>query len=407
MATISSVRQLGRQLIVTYTDGTTEMCLQAPNGWWQGNRNSATTNPPTSPGGTGSDANATGKVTAAMVEAAVTSVGGSVANMSNTSQQIADSFNTAISTLEPGQFGSKARRACLVGECAQETDWYHTYSEYGGSSASYAPYYGRGFIQLTWRNNYQAFSDYLNGKNISNNVMGNLDSVATLPFAAYAAIYYFTQSSWNGNSLCQFCDTCGGPPDWSQISRAINRGSPYSTSAAYGEADRNTAINAVLAVTPDATTTSDAAGKAMAWGMAHLGQFFYTEDANLRASIWSTGAGDCSSFYVACFTQGAGMVNSQFGGVNGGTPGYTGTLGNTGTLVNNSGAEGDGPMAIGDAVLFSWDGGGWPWDHVAMYIGNNQILSHGGPNWNDKGPKVESLSANVNYAAQVQVRRYV
>lgn len=408
MADISHIRRSGAQLMITYTDGKVDFCNKYPNGWWAGNKLNNTTNPivkPPANSGGSSDANGTGKVTAAMVEAAVTSAGGSVGNMLNTSQEIADAFNDAISKLEPGQFTSKARRACLVGECAQETDWYQTYEEYD-KGGEYAPYYGRGFIQLTWSYNYQSFADYLTGKGIANNVMGDISSVATLPYAAYAAIYYFTQKSWDGNNLCSIADSCGGPPDWALVSRAINCGSPYVGYAATGEALRNTAINAVLAVTPEPSTGSDANGKAIAWGMAHLGQFFYTWDENLRNSMWTTGAGDCSSFYISCFTQGAGQKNSTFGGIDGGAIGYTGTLGHTGTAVNETGVESDGPMAPGDAVLFSWNGGGWPWDHVALYMGNNQILSHGGPNWDDKGPTVQTLSGNVSAAAQVEVRRY-
>ncbi len=35
-----------------------------------------------------------------------------------------------------------------------------TISEIGGSSASYAPYYGRGYIQLTNKDNYATASQY-------------------------------------------------------------------------------------------------------------------------------------------------------------------------------------------------------------------------------------------------------
>ena len=38
-----------------------------------------------------------------------------------------------------------------------------------------------------------------------------------------------------------------------------------------------------------------------------------------------------------------------------------------------------------------------------MYIGNNQVLSHGGPG---DGPVVQSLSSNVGWWNRVQVRRY-
>ena len=409
MATVRYIIKSGSGFIAKMTDGTTTQLMKQPGHTWVGKgqtqpTNGTTTNNPPADANA-ANANGTGKVTAEMIGAAVTSAGGSTGNMVNTADEIAAAFNDAISKLAPGDFGSKARRACHVGECAQETDWYQTYSEYGGAGSSYAPYYGRGFIQLTWSDNYSAFADWLTSKGVTNNVMGDINSVATLPYAAYAAIFYFVHSSWNGHTLAEFCDSCGGPPDWGQISRAINRGNPYATSAAYGEDIRNKAINAVLAVTPDETKTSDAGTKAAAWGLTTVGRFFYTGDPSMRNNMMQTNAGDCSSFYVLCYTQGAGKTNEDLGG-SGNYPGYTGTLAAKGAAVNDTGSETDGPMAVGDAVLFDWGGSSPTFDHVAMYIGGNQVLSHGGPEWNDKGPKVQTLSGNVSAASRVKVVRF-
>ena len=39
---------------------------------------------------------------------------------------------------------------------------YKPIAEYGGKNRRYAPYYGRGFVQLTWKFNYEKYSELLN-----------------------------------------------------------------------------------------------------------------------------------------------------------------------------------------------------------------------------------------------------
>ena len=41
-------------------------------------------------------------------------------------------------------------------------------AEYGGASRPYAPYYGRGYVQLTWKYNYAKYSDKLHQDYVSN-----------------------------------------------------------------------------------------------------------------------------------------------------------------------------------------------------------------------------------------------
>lgn len=405
---ISWIERRGNQLLVHEANGQKVLCYYQGNGTWKGNSQTEGANPPSS-GGTGGGSNGigTGIVTAEMVEAAVNSAGGSISAMKFTSAQIAEAFTSAISDLEPGLFGSKARRASLVGQCAQETDWFKTTSEYGGDSTWYAPYYGRGFIQLTHRANYEAFSNYISAKGLrpANHYVDNMDALNNLPDAAWAAIYYFTQPSWNGNNLVAICDSCGGAEtgDWAQVSRAINRGSPYSTSAAYGEPVRNTATNAVLAVTPDETMGGGNGGiaeRAAAYGMTWIGKLIYSQEQHLRNDTFGTGAGDCSSFFISCYEH-EGMDRSLFGGNTGGWIGYTGSLAQTGNHVNTTGNESE--MRVGDAVLYTWGGYNPAYDHVAMYVGNNQVLSHGGPGM---GPELQNHSQVFSWASHGEVRRY-
>ena len=249
MATISLIQQFGDKLHISYSDGMTVIAPALQDKIWVApNKDETSGGGGNSGPGSGSGATA-GVVTAEMVSVAVTSVGGSVGAMLVTPTEIAAAFNSAITELEPGLFGSKARLACLVGECAQETDWFQTFEEYA-KTGSYAPYWGRGFIQLTWQSNYSAFTRYLNGKGKNVDFTTNYTEVKNLPWAAYTAIYYFTQTYRENISLLEWCDRCdNGSGNWNNVSGIINAGDPYYVGASYGI--RNTAINAVYAVTTD------------------------------------------------------------------------------------------------------------------------------------------------------------
>ena len=393
------IRRIGDNLLVTFDDGFMSICPQVQSDYWIGRSITDGTNPSVTPNpnpGSGGGSIGTGSVTAEMVEAAVNSAGGSLSAMKASSSDIATAFNEAINLLEPGQFGTKARLACMVGECAQETDWYKTFEEYA-KNGSYAPYWGRGFIQLTWQGNYQGFTDYLNSKGQNVNFVANYDMVKELPYAAYAAVYYFSQTYRENKSLLQWCDDIDdGSGDWSEVSGIINAGNPYYVGPSWGL--RNAAINAAYAVAPNPTTASGNAGElAKQFALNTLGRFMYSQ-STLRNDMMNTNAGDCSSFTILCYTQTSDLTNEDFGG-SGTYPGYTGTLGKTGTWVNNTGDASN--MQIGDVVLL---GSGWPWTSAALYIGDGQIAHHGGP---DNGPKIESLANNISWFGNVEVRRYV
>lgn len=235
-----------------------------------------------------SDADASIEITAGMIEAAVKSAGGSTSSMVASSSEIAAMFNAAIDKTMPNILNSKKRAAVLVGECAQETDWFKTTEEYGGSSTRYAPYYGRGFIQCTWKDNYLSFGRWLVSFNLiddPNMFVNSPTLLADIKWAAYTAIWYFSKK-FDTKTLWEWCDSSDSP--WSEPSRAINRGSPTSPYAAYGEAARAKAINAVLAVTPEPPSKIPTAGAATApvddypyktrsWSQPDPWNFYYRE----------------------------------------------------------------------------------------------------------------------------------
>ncbi len=55
--------------------------------------------------------------------------------------------------------GSLLREVGFLSQAVIETDYFRTFTEYGrGQGKQYAPYYGRGFFQLTWKPTYAACS---------------------------------------------------------------------------------------------------------------------------------------------------------------------------------------------------------------------------------------------------------
>ena len=249
--------QRGNSGLVGYdSKGFSTLFLPSANGRWVSTKVGKTTTTPnpdpgtdpgTDPGdpGTGTPSGAL-KVTPAMISAANRGGGYSDANGKFTTTQIADAYNHAIA-VSKGAVNSKKRLACVLGQCAQETGGYYYMVELGGPNTRYAPYYGRGFIQLTWGDNYKAFGVWMKGLGQITDAdyfYKNPEEVAKVKWAAFTPIWYFATRSWNGKNLFQWCDGESSP--WSKISRAINRGSPTSQAAAYHEGTRAKCTDAVL-----------------------------------------------------------------------------------------------------------------------------------------------------------------
>jgi hypothetical protein len=55
---------------------------------------------------------------------------------------------------------SKLRVAYFLANSIQETIYFSRKSELGGAGTRYAPWYGRGFLQLTWEENYRNYGDF-------------------------------------------------------------------------------------------------------------------------------------------------------------------------------------------------------------------------------------------------------
>lgn len=94
----------------------------------------------------------------------------------------------------------------------------HTYKpidEYGGPKTRYVPYWGRGYVQLTWLSNYRKYSQ-LTGKDLVNH-----PELAKDPFtAAFILVHGFRMGTFTGAKISDYIN--GASCDFYNARRCIN-----------------------------------------------------------------------------------------------------------------------------------------------------------------------------------------
>ena len=129
-----------------------------------------------------------------------------------------------------------------------------------------------------------------------------------------------------------------------------------------------------------------------------LDRFAYSQGAG-RLDPISSGYGDCSSTVWFAYQQVAGIDVGT----------WTGAMAGKGTKIA-SGYSGDTlpieDMEPADLVLIMWNGWNGSFDHVELYMGNNELWGHGGP---DYGPDQTTTDARnyPRYMYYWEVRRYL
>ena len=100
---------------------------------------------------------------------------------------------------------TKEGLAVLIAQCMVESAWYKTTREYRGAPGSaiwrnqqrYAPYYGAGFVQLTWRENYAKFGAWCKARGLvsdANYFVSNPARATDYKWAWLTAIFYFSNN---------------------------------------------------------------------------------------------------------------------------------------------------------------------------------------------------------------------
>jgi predicted chitinase len=78
-------------------------------------------------------------------------------------------------------------------------------SELGGKKKRYAPFYGRGFVQLTWEYNYDAFTKLLASQvGITADLVRNKDLALVPSNAAFIAVYGMKHGTFTGRKLSTY-----------------------------------------------------------------------------------------------------------------------------------------------------------------------------------------------------------
>ena len=116
------------------------------------------------------------------------------------------------------------------------------------------------------------------------------------------------------------------------------------------------------------------------------------------------GASDCSSTVQWAYQKvlGVNSIGGNTGGMwsNGNLTTVDSALGKVGTgYVQNSPGPDYDKIQPGDVMLWSRKSGhnNYNVGHATMYIGDGKMLSHGGPSYNDMGPKIKNVSADAKH----------
>lgn len=156
------------------------------------------------------------------------------------SAALAGALTEVLSGLDIGH--KKDFLASLVGECAQESDWFCARAEYGGPNASYAPYYGRGFVQLTFKNNYVRCGEWLRSHGWRGvDIVADPDALTRdLKLCWAVGVWYY---------ISNISEVYWSRHDWDSISGIINAGDPAYRGPSW--AARATACNAAYSALGD------------------------------------------------------------------------------------------------------------------------------------------------------------
>ena len=155
---------------------------------------------------------------------------------------------------------------------------------------------------------------------------------------------------------------------------------------------------------------SDARRAVCATMMALQNKLNYTQDSRretvMQAFTKGTAAGDCSSTCRHIYKDVLGLEIGTYTGAQ---------IKNSNGIdvdTNTGGIPDESKLLPGDLLFFGKKGSLSEPGHVEMYMGNNTLMGHGGPNWGDVGPspkKMTDYCANRNNAGKkyLKTRRYI
>lgn len=128
-----------------------------------------------------------------------------------------------------GDITTLRRAQYFLAQIASESVDLRYFQEIGGASKRYAPYFGRGPIQLTWESNYRDFGRWCRARGLvddSEAFVRRPGLVAEPRWGWLAAVYY-----WESRDLNRWCDK----GDFRELTRRINGAATWGYPSHYGQ----------------------------------------------------------------------------------------------------------------------------------------------------------------------------
>ncbi len=127
-----------------------------------------------------------------------------------------DHINLIIAECHRQGVTNKHQIAYVLATVEHETaGTFRPIDEFGGRNTRYSPYWGRGYVQLTWKSNYQKYSEIL-GRDFVNNP----EQVKEPGIAAFILVHGFRTGGFTGRSLADYIN--GARCDFFNCRRCIN-----------------------------------------------------------------------------------------------------------------------------------------------------------------------------------------
>jgi hypothetical protein len=109
-----------------------------------------------------------------------------------------------------------SQKAYVLATVEHETDrTFKPIDEYGGSKTRYSPYWGRGYVQLTWRSNYQKYSQLLGVDLVKNPALAKDPNIAL-----FVLVHGFKTGAFTGKKLSDYVNA--SKKDFVNARRCIN-----------------------------------------------------------------------------------------------------------------------------------------------------------------------------------------
>lgn len=132
-------------------------------------------------------------ISGGVIRAALNAVGART-GMIRSDADLAAGANTALRMAPDGL--TVAGAASFLATQAQESDYFRTTREYNAAGADYAPYVGRTFEQVTWKNNYAGFGAWCSFRGLLADPFAFVKNPALLEdyrWAWLGGVWYFGQ----------------------------------------------------------------------------------------------------------------------------------------------------------------------------------------------------------------------